>query len=73
MPRGSGALEQFLGNQCIAFCVFQEWPNEETWEIEDISEESEEGWEFWVCCSSPELRFVQLLRSGSAMVEVTKM
>ena len=55
------ALEQLLGDQCVVFGVFQEWTDEETWEIESVSEESEEGWEFLVCYSSFELPFIQFL------------
>ena len=56
-----GALEQFPGDQSIILGVFQEWTNEETWEIENVSEEGEDGWEFWVCHSSFELPSIQFL------------
>jgi len=66
---GCGALEQLLGDQSVVFCVFQEWTDEEAWEIESVSEESENGGELLVCYSSLELPFIKVLCLGSVMVE----
>ena len=63
MARRRGALKQLLSNQCVVLGVFQEWTDEETWEIERVSEECDEGGEFLVGHSSFELPFVQFLRA----------
>lgn len=64
------ALEQLLGDQSVVFRVFQEWTDEETWEIESISEESEDGRELLLCYSSFELPFIQVLRWWSTAVKM---
>ena len=61
VSRRRGTLEQLLGDQSVVFGVFQEWTDEETWEIESVSEESEQGGELLVCYSSFELPFIQFL------------
>jgi len=61
VSRRRGALEQLLGDQSVVLGVFQEWTDEETWEIESVSEESEQGGEFLVRHPSFELPFIQFL------------
>ena len=61
MIRGRSALEKLLGDQGIVFCVFEEWSNEETREIERIPEEGEKRGKFWFSYPSFELPFIQFL------------
>ena len=61
MSRRRGALEQPLSDQGVVLGVFQEWTDEETWEIESVSEESKQRGEFLVRHPSFELPFIQLL------------
>ena len=67
---GRSALEQFLCDQSIVFCVFEERADEETWETERVAEGSEEGGEFRVCHSSFELPLIQVLCLRSTVVEL---